>query len=315
MTRTPSTLRTIGKVFAAVVLVILGLLILAASVIGVLYVRANVTNGQIVSSGQDRSYLLFVPTTYDPATPTPLVISIHGFVEWPAHQMQISHWNDLAQEYGFLVVYPEGTGFPRRWQASGQADGSTDPMVDVLFISDLIDELARQYNVDPARVYANGLSNGGGMSFLLGCVLSDRIAAIGSVAGAYLYPLDEYSPSRPVPMIAFHGTADPIVPYLGGPSRHAEVPLPVIPDWIAARAKLNGCDEPPAELPASGEASGIRYPGCDQGADVVFYTIDGGGHSWPGGDPLPEWIVGHTTQDIDATRVMWEFFSRFSIGG
>jgi polyhydroxybutyrate depolymerase len=313
MTRTAETGRRIGKVFAAVVLVVLGLLILAALVIGVLYVRANVTNGEIVSSGQDRSYLLFVPTTYDPSRPTPLVISIHGFMEWPAHQMQISHWNDLAQEYGFLVVYPEGTGFPRRWRASGQADGSTDPMVDVLFISDLIDELARQYNIDPARVYANGLSNGGGMSFMLGCTLSDRIAAIGSVAGAYLYPLDECSPSRPVPMIAFHGTADPIVPYLGGPSRDFDVPFPVIPDWIAARAKLNGCDASSADLPASGEASGIRYSGCDQGADVAFYTINGGGHSWPGGDPLPEWIVGHTTQDIDATRVMWEFFSRFSI--
>jgi polyhydroxybutyrate depolymerase len=312
MTRTPSTLRTIGKVFAAVVLVILGLLILAALVIGVLYVRANVTNGKIVSSGQDRRYLLFVPTTYDAATPAPLVISIHGFSEWPAHQAQISGWSDLAQEYGFIVVYPEGTGFPRRWRAGSQSE---DPLVDVRFISDLIDELGRQYHIDPARVYANGLSNGGGMSFLLGCALSNRIAAIGSVSGAYLYPLDECRPSQPVPMIVFHGTADPIVPFLGGPSRDFDVPFPAIPDWIAARAKLNGCDEPPAELPASGEASGIRYTGCDQGADVVFYTIDGGGHSWPGGEPLPEWIAGSTTQDIDATRLMWEFFSRFSLEG
>jgi poly(3-hydroxybutyrate) depolymerase len=88
----------------------------------------------------------------------------------------------------------------------------------------------------------------------------------------------------------------------------------VIPEWIAARAELNGCDETPTALPSSGEARGIRYSGCDQGAEVDFYTIDGGGHSWPGGEPLPEWIVGHTSQDIDATRVMWEFFSQFSIG-
>lgn len=310
MMRAARSGRAIAKALAIAALVILGLLAVAAVAIGVLFTCLNETNGQIVSSGQERRYLLFVPTTYDPAAPTALVISIHGFAEWPAHQMQISHWSDLAQEYGFLVVYPEGTGSPRRWRAGGT---SGDAMVDVRFISDLIDELARQYNIDPSRVYANGLSNGGGMSFMLGCTLADRIAAVGSVSGAYLYPLDECKPSRPVPMIAFHGTADPIVPYLGGPSGHFDVSFPVIPEWVAARAELNGCDSPPEVLPASGEASGIRYSGCDQGAKVVFYTINGGGHSWPGGEPLPEWIAGHTTQDINATRMMWEFFSRFSL--
>lgn len=303
-----------GKRIAAGVLVILGLLALAAVAIGVLFTWLDKTNGEIVSSGEKRSYLLYVPTTYDPAKPTPLVISLHGFVEWPAHQMQISHWNDLAEEYGFLVVYPEGTGVPRRWRAGGQAGGSSEPNPDVVFISDLIDKLAQDYNIDPARVYANGLSNGGGMSFLLGCALADRIAAIGGVSGAYVLPLEGCRPSRPVPMIAFHGTADAIVPYEGGPSRGPEMLLPAIPQWMAARAALNGCGGSPAELPASGEVSGLRYSGCAQGADVDFYTIDGGGHSWPGGDPMPQWIVGHTTQDIDATRVMWEFFRRFSIG-
>ncbi len=312
VTRTPSTLRTIGKVFAAVVLVILGLLILAALVIGVLYVRANVTNGKIVSSGEDRPYLLFVPTTYDPATPTPLVISIHGYMEWPSHQAQISGWNELAEEDGFMVVYPEGVGFPRRWRTGSPSRAPEDPLVDVRFISDLIDALARDYNIDPARIYANGLSNGGGMSFLLGCALADRIAAVGGVSGGYLYPMDECKPSRPVPMIVFHGTADPIVPYLGGPSRYFDLPFPVVPEWVAARATLNGCDLSPEVLPASGEASGVRYSGCADGAEVAFYTIEGGGHSWPGGEPLPEWITGTTTQDIDATRVMWDFFGRFS---
>jgi polyhydroxybutyrate depolymerase len=314
MTQTTRIAKATGKAITTTILVILGLLMLGAVIIAVLFSWLDETNGKIVSSGQDRTYLLFVPTTYDPATPTPLVICIHGFAEWPAHQMQISGWNDLAEEYGFIVVYPSGTGFPRRWHASGQAGDSGDPMTDVLFISDLIDELGRQYNIDPARVYANGLSNGGGFSYMLGCTLSDRIAAVGSVSGAYVFPLDECNPSRPVPMIAFHGTGDPIVPYQGGPSRDSGVSFPVIPDWMAARAELNGCDGSPAELPVSGEVSGIRYSGCAQGADLVFYTIHGGGHAWPGGEPMPAWIVGYTTQDINATPVMWEFFSRFSIG-
>jgi polyhydroxybutyrate depolymerase len=304
----------LGRALALGTLVLLGLLALAALIIGALFTWVDKTNGEIVSSGEERSYLLFVPTTYDPARPTPLVINLHGFVQWPANQMQISHWNDLAEEFGFLVVYPQGTRFPRRWRAGGQVGGSSDPLADVVFISDLIDELESKYSIDPARIYANGLSNGGGMSFLLGCALSDRIAAIGGVAGAYIYPLEACRPSRPVPMIAFHGTADAIVPYLGGPSRGPEMQLPSIPEWMAARAELNGCDATATALPTSGEVSGIRYSGCDQGAEVDFYTIDGGGHTWPGGDPLPEWITGPTSQDISATRVMWEFFSRFSLG-
>jgi len=249
MTQPRDTIKLIGKILGALVLTMLGVLILAATVIGIAYLRANVTNGEIQSSGEARKYLLYVPSTYEASRPTPLVISIHGFVEWPAHQAQISRWNDLAEQAGFLVVYPEGTGFPRRWRAGGWPG---DPMIEVRYISDLIDALAGEYNIDRARVYANGLSNGGGMSYLLGCALSDRIAAIGGVAGAYVYPLDECRPSRPVPMIVFHGTADPIVPFLGGESGGTEARLPVIPEWVTARAALNGCDPTPVELPGSG---------------------------------------------------------------
>ncbi|MCX6032069.1 MAG: hypothetical protein NT169_22580 [Chloroflexi bacterium] len=270
----------------------------------------NQADGQIVSGGQRRSYLLHVPASYDPAIPAPLVISIHGFAEWPAHQMQISRWNDLADRHGFIVVYPAGTGFPRRWQTSGQAPAPADPLGDVRFIADLMDALAQRYNIDPTRVYANGLSNGGGMSYLLACQLADRIAAVGSVSGAYLFPLSACQPTRPVPFIAFHGTADPIVPYVGGPSASFALPFPVVPDFIAAWAGRSGCDASPVPLPANGEVSGVQYTGCRAGADVIFYTIAGGGHAWPGGDSLPRFIVGHTTQDMDATAVMWAFFSQ-----
>ena len=302
----------IGRALALGTLALLGLLALAALAIGAAFIRLNRTNGEIVSSGEKRSFLVYVPSSYEPATPTPLVISLHGFVEWPAHQMEISHWNDLAEEDGFIVVYPEGTGLPRRWRAGDPSQGASEP--DIVFISDLIDELAREYSIDLTRVYANGLSNGGGMAYLLGCALADRLAAVGGVAGAYVYPLEACQPSRPVPMIVFHGTADAIVPYPGGTSRHPGMPLPSIPEWVSARAGLNGCDAVPTDLPATGEVTGVRYSGCDRGAEVDFYTIEGGGHSWPGGQPMPEWIVGRTTQDIDATRMMWEFFRRFSTG-
>lgn len=283
-----------------------GLLVLA--VLGLLtwFLVINRTNGTIVSAGERRSYLLYVPESYDPSKPTPLVITIHGFAQWPAHQMHITRWNDLADEYGFIVVYPAGTRFPMRWRIVGEAGSSLDPMRDVTFISDLIDKLEAEYNIDPSRIYANGLSNGGGMSFLLSCRMSDRIAAIGTVAGAFNLPWDDCQPSRPVPTMVFHGTDDPIVPFEGGRYHDSDFFFPAIPDWVAALARRNGCDPQPGELPASGQVSGIRYTGC--AADVTFYTIAGGGHTWPGGNPIPAWIAGYTSQDIDATRTLWAFF-------
>jgi polyhydroxybutyrate depolymerase len=221
--------------------------------LGLTYTLVDQTNGTLISSGVRREYLLYVPPSYDPAMPTPLVITIHGFAQWPANQRAVSQWNPLADEYGFIVVYPSGVDFPKRWRTYGQNDPASPPMEDVIFIADLIDELASEYNIDPTRIYANGLSNGGGMSVLLACELSERIAAIGTVAGAHLYPLDACRPTFTVPMIAFHGTDDEIVPYYGGPSGPFDNAFPVIPDWVAQWARQNGCAETPVELPAQGK--------------------------------------------------------------
>ena len=269
------------------------------------------TNGKIISSGETRRYLLYVPENIDPSQPVPLVITFHGFAQWPNNQANVSQWNPIADREGFIVVYPSGTNFPRRWRASAeQAEGLEK---DVAFINDLIDELQSQYNIDSARIYANGLSNGAGMTFLLGCRLSERISAIGAVGGAYTYPLDRCEPARPVPMIAFHGNADPIVPYYGGPSRDFDFPFPSIPVWMKQRASLNGCDPTPSLLPPSGSVTGVRYSDCDADAEVIFYTIDGGGHTWPGGKPLPERITGETNMDISASETIWEFFQQYTL--
>ena len=287
----------------------------AMNISGRLVPLINHTNGSLVSLGKERSYLLYVPETYNPFTPTPLVISLHGFAEWPAHQMQISHWNELARQYGFIVVYPCGTKIPLRWRTHGEPGSDADPMQDVTFISDLIDKLETEYNLDPTRIYVNGLSNGGGMAVVLSCKLPERIAAIGSVSGAYPFSWSECHPTRPVPAIIFHGTSDPIVPYLGGKSEASGFSLPSIPDWIVTLARYNGCANAPLSLPATGDVSGIQFINCASNGDVVFYTIERGGHSWPGGEPLPEFIVGSTNQDIDATKVMWEFFQQHPLPG
>jgi len=268
----------------------------------------NRTNGKIVSGGETRKYLLYVPETYNPDVPTPLVISLHGHGGWPAHQQKLSGWSDLAGEFGFIVVYPEGSDSPKRWRTRSGATGANDPAIDVAFISDLIDKLSSEYNLDPDRIYANGMSNGGGLAFVLSCRLADRIAAIGTVSGAYLLSLEDCNPSRLAPVIAFHGTADTTVPYTGGPSERYNMPFPNIPEWIAGLAQRRQCATPPEELPTHGCVSGVRYAQCAENADVIFYTVDGGGHSWPGGQALPKAVVGPTTQDVNATRLIWEFF-------
>ena len=288
-----------------------GLTLALAALGAAAFLLAHRTNGSLVASGERREYLLYVPASYDPDVPAPLVLTLHGFVQWPAHQARISGWNELADAHGFIVVYPAGTGFPMRWRAGGSVGAAPQP--DVAFIAGLIDRLAQEYNIDRARIYANGLSNGAGMSFALSCALSERIAAVGLVSGAYLLPWEECRPSRPVPAIVLHGTADPIVPYAGGPSQRFDVPFPAIPAWAEELARRNGCAGPPLEQPAGPHVRGLRFTGCQ--ADVVFYAIDGGGHAWPGGEPLPEWLTGHTTMEIDATRALWEFFLDHPMGG
>ena len=274
----------------------------------------NRANGTIISSGQKREYLLYVPRSYDRTKPTPLVISMHAAALWPATQMETSQWNKVADEHGFIVVYPSGTTLrgggtgvlPKIWAATPGA-GLT---ADVRFISELIDTLEATYNIDSTRIYANGLSLGGGMAFALSCTLSDRIAAVGTVAAARTLPWSWCPDPRPVPMITFHGTADRMVPYNGGPSRDPFSPreFPSVTTWTADWAGRNRCGPNPIESVVAADVTRREYTDCADDAAVVLYTVEGGGHTWPGGKPLPEWLAGATSHNIDATSQMWAFF-------
>ena len=287
------------KTFLAAVMILISLPAVFALAEAVAFYARNRSNGSVVSAGQKREYLLHVPPSYDGSKPVPLVISMHGAGGWPVQQMKLSGWNRVADEHGFLVVYPSGSanGGPRIWR---ERDGR--------FIADLIDNLAASYNIDRARIYANGMSNGGGMSFVLSCTMSDRIAAIGMVGAAQSLPWSRCKEGRPVPMIAFHGTADTMAPYEGGITWVAPAPFPAISKWTASFAQRNRCAPEPIESTVAADVIRREYRNCADDAAVVLYTIDGGGHTWPGGQPLPEWFAGPTNRSIDATREMWAFF-------
>jgi polyhydroxybutyrate depolymerase len=302
------------KLFLGAALAIIGLPLALILTIMVSVPALNRTNGAIVSSGQKRDYLLYVPKGYDGTRPTPLVITMHGAMNWPAFQRNVSRWNAAADDNGFIVVYPAGTGTGlKTWFMEGADTPSRMP--DVVFISELIDTLEAAWNIDRARIYANGLSNGGGMAFVLSCTLSGRIAAIGAVAAAQSLPASWCADSTPVPMIAFHGTADPIVPYDGGKVWIAPEPFPSVPEWTADWARRNHCGPDPADAVVAADVTRREYTGCARGADVVLYTVQGGGHTWPGGKPLPKWLLGSTSSSIDATALMWAFFREHPLRG
>ena len=294
------------RVVLGAALALIGLPVVMVPIEAASFYTANRDNGSFVSSGEKREYLLYVPRGYDRRRPTPLVISMHGAGLWGAAQKEISQWNDLADKQRFIVVYPSGVGGKgvRIWRAQPGA-GLTK---DVRFISELIDTLKASYNIDSTRIYANGLSNGGGMSFVLSCTLSDRIAAVGMVGAAQTLPWSWCTDHRAVPMIAFHGTADRHVPYAGRSSWISSRPFPNVPRWTADWARRNRCGANPVESAVAADVTRRAYTNCADGADVVLYTIQGGGHTWPGGGPLPEWFVGTTTHTIDATSLMWAFF-------
>jgi polyhydroxybutyrate depolymerase len=313
---TPAS-RKILKILLGAALLLIGMPVAFVLIFAVTPSLLYQTNGSILSNGEERDYLLYVPKSYDRAKPTPLVISMHAAMNWPAFQRDVSQWNKAADEHGFIVVYPAGTGFgPRTWEMNGW--GNPSRMPDVRFISELIDKLQASYNIDPARIYANGLSNGGGMAFVLSCTLSGRIAAIGAVAAAQLLPWSWCKDATPVPMMAVHGSADRIVPYEGGRVWIAPEPFPSVPKWAASWAQRNRCAAKPAESTVAADITRTEYTSCAENAAVVLYTVQGGGHHWPGGRPLPAWVsfemalfglpVGSASDSIDTTGLMWAFF-------
>lgn len=257
-------------------------------------VSGGTTKQTITSGGATRNYLLHVPPSYKPGTPMPLVLNFHGLEESPAEQELLSGMSAKADSAGFIVAYPEGIN--KLWADIPGAAGNADKQ----FIRDLVQSLEKEYSIDPKRVYATGISNGGGMTNRVGCDLADVFAAIGPVSGAYNLWRD-CSPSRPVPVVAFHGLADKIVPYDGV---KLSAIAPPIRDWAAAWAQRDQCSSTPVTKQVSSSVVSDTWQNCQANALVVLYTIQNHGHSWPGSQFLQQ----VTSQEINATDVIWEFF-------
>ncbi|MEM1118990.1 MAG: PHB depolymerase family esterase [Bacteroidota bacterium] len=289
--------------------------------------EGQVLEKTMMVDGLEREYLLYLPEGYITGEELPLVLHFHGFGINAQTQMELARMNEVADTGRFIIAYPQGTivkmnapGTPSEGPGFNVSyPGDTSLFItevdDVSFVDQLIDELDRHYNIDLTRVYATGWSNGGNMSHVLACELSDRIAAIAPVAGTAFFRRECPNP-RSLPILQIHGTMDPIIDYdLGNVSQTGDISGvgAYLDYWLAS----NNCEGEPTVtmLPdlTDSDSSTVElqvWEGCEQ--EVRHFKVLNGGHQWPGGINLFP-FVGNFNLDFSASAEIWKFFSRHSL--
>lgn len=274
--------------------------------------------GAIQWDGLKRTYTLHLPPSFERENSLPLVIALHGSGSSGERFAWLTKegFNKLADKEKFIVVYPDGV--EKNWN-----DGRThvsdrahrENIDDVGFVSALMDKLIEDFNIDSSHIYVTGISNGGGLTYRLACELTSRLRGVAPVA----LPMPEdlakaCSPSKPLPILIIHGDSDPIVPYNGGWIAGMSGKVLSIEDTVKYWISNNGCPETPEKVeeidrdPLDG-TSVKKTIYCSKETEVAMYTIEGGGHTWPGGVQYrDEAYIGKTSSEIDACEVIWAFF-------
>lgn len=270
-------------------------------------------NGSISHNGIVRSYILYVPAIYSANVAVPLLFNFHGYTSNASQQIVYGNFRPIADTANFIIVHPEGTldatgntHFNVGWGGS-----SAD---DVGFTAALIDSISSSYAIDQARIYSVGMSNGGFMSLLLACTLSEKIAAVGSVTGSMTPTMiNSCNPSHSMPVIQIHGTNDATVPYSGGAGWTASIPN-VLNYWVST----NNCNPTPimVDLPNTNlnDASTVEkytYVNGDNCSQVVHYKVLDGGHTWPGSSI----VLAGTNLDFKASKEIWSFIRNYNLSG
>ncbi|MDE2496120.1 MAG: hypothetical protein KGL97_19655 [Alphaproteobacteria bacterium] len=298
-----------------------------------------------------RPYIVHIPSGLKSSAPAPVILVLHGGggtaekmdrLTCPGgDETSPSCLARMANKKGFVVVYPNGTAREflgrklRTWNAGGGEQGWScvsglacrNRVDDIAYFKALLNNLHAVVNVDDGRIYAVGISNGAAMVHRLACQMSDKITAIAAIAGGNQFSaLQPCRPAKLVAVLGIHGTADPGWPidggeikgglwsrFIGATQGRLFSDRQTIADWAAR----NGCsprpitDNLPVLVRDGTSVTRSVYAGCEKGADVVYYEIVGGGHTWPlGYQYFPVSMVGRTIQNLSANEVMLEFFEK-----
>ncbi|MEW4452678.1 PHB depolymerase family esterase [Bremerella sp. JC817] len=276
--------------------------------------------------GREREFWVYIPTQVEePVDGWPVVFIFHGGLSNAPTMVRFCEMNDYGDTAGFVAVFPNGTGrLPtmKTWNA-GMCCGyaKREEVDDVHFVEELLADLPQRLVVDPARIYATGMSNGGMMSYLLGDRLADRFAAIAPVGGTM--GNDTCSPSRPVPVLHMHGTDDQFVRWEGGVGPRSKSKLDffsvdhAIENWVTANHanKTPTVEQLPVTVDDGTSVEKFTYAATGPGsAEVVLLKIHGGGHTWPGKESRLD-LLGPTTHNLDANAEIWNFFQQYRLNG
>jgi len=253
--------------------------------------------------GETREYFLYVPSSYDAASSAPLLLNFHGFGGTSGSQLDWSDFRPLADQDGFILVYPQGTELDgaTHWNSGLPGEGNKSTADDFGFINALVDEISATYSIDADRIYATGYSNGGFMSYSLACYHSDRFAAIATAASTMLNQFEgDCAPTRPVPVLNANGTSDSVVPYNGGTTGYQAIP-DVLDYWV----DHNNITAEPVVTTISDSIEHTLYAGGDNGVSVEHYRIEGGDHVWFDDD-----FGGSNLETL-----VWNFFASYDLNG
>ena len=316
-------------------------------IVAVQVLRAQETKEKVTVDDVERTYTLRLPSGYDAQRRYPVVILLHGMNQDADDMERLTQFDALADKDGIVAVYPfalhgrwntgvhpqerrpmgmgQGGGHHRGGYGGGYPGGGQPrsrqpdeerrpaPADDIAFFNQMLDQLETKLSIDSSRIYVGGLSEGGLMSMRVGCAMADRVAAVAAV-GAAMPKTMICLPSRPVPLAMINGTSDPVVPYGGGTEHNLNLAILSAEDSAKAWAKIDRCEEKPAhdKLPPR-EKGGMEtkvdtYTACQQGAQVVLYSVKGAGNTWPGGEQYEaENTVGKTSRDWNANETLWSF--------
>lgn len=299
-------------------------LLLVSAILASLAQAGQIKSIDLPFEGHTWTYHLYTPDT-PKGGPSPLVLVFHGAGGGGKAYLEKNGWLTLADREGVVVAAPDGlpalprmpANFrlnPRLWN-SGQLkpDSPRGRLNDIGFVAAMLDDIAKHAAINTGRVFATGHSNGAGMTYLLGAELPARLRAIAPVMG--LNSTQAAMPARAVPTFTLLGTSDPLNPMQGGTRDlpWGQSTTPPVAQGLVAWATALGCNAMPQVQRDDATVRSEHYAACNDQATFTIWYLKGQGHAWPGGQDsgLPASVMGPNTTPVNATEVIWSFFSGY----